>query len=107
MPTEIILFELYDELTDTYEFLVWLHNIIVFAGGGLGLLAWLLILRQPVVGRNGNLWAFCYTSILYYATLIGIDSSYYEAAVLDGASVWQQIRHIPILVLRPVSLQVY
>jgi len=45
-----------------------------------------------------------YTSILYYATLIGIDSSYYEAAVLDGASVWQQIRHITLPCLRPTII---
>ena len=45
-----------------------------------------------------------YTSILYYATLIGIDSSYYEAAVLDGASVWQQIKHITLPCLRPTII---
>ena len=41
-----------------------------------------------------------YSSILYYATLIGIDKSYYEAAVLDGASVPQQIRHITLPLLK-------
>ena len=42
----------------------------------------------------------CYSSILYFATLIGIDDSYYEAAVIDGASTWQQIRHITLPCLK-------
>ena len=34
-----------------------------------------------------NLWkGFGYSSILYYATVIGIDSSLYEAATVDGAN---------------------
>ncbi len=37
-----------------------------------------------------------YTSILYYSTLIGIDKTFYEAAVVDGASLWQQIFRITL-----------
>lgn len=39
---------------------------------------------------------FGYSSILYYSTVISIDKSLYEAAVMDGASAWQQIIHITI-----------
>ncbi len=47
------------------------------------------------------LWKnFGYNTILYYATLIGIDDSYYEASVIDGASTWQQIRHITLPCLK-------
>ncbi|HWT73595.1 MAG TPA: ABC transporter permease subunit [Mobilitalea sp.] len=47
------------------------------------------------------LWkSFGYFSILYFATLIGIDKSYYEAAVLDGASVGQQIKFITLPFLK-------
>ena len=47
------------------------------------------------------LWKnFGYNTILYYATLIGIDDSYYEAAVIDGANTWQQIRHITLPCLK-------
>ena len=42
-----------------------------------------------------------YNTVLYYATLIGIDVSYYEAAVVDGASRWQRIRYITIPSLIP------
>ncbi|MGL4338794.1 MAG: ABC transporter permease [Turicibacter sp.] len=35
-------------------------------------------------------------SILYLSALTGIDQEQYEAAIVDGASRWQQIRHITI-----------
>ena len=37
-----------------------------------------------------------YSSILYYSTIIGIDKSLYEAAVVDGASTWDQIVHVTL-----------
>ena len=33
---------------------------------------------------------------MYYATIMGIDPTYYEAATVDGASKWQRIRNITI-----------
>lgn len=42
-----------------------------------------------------------YNTILYYATLMGIDTSYYEAAVVDGATRWQRIRYITLPSLIP------
>lgn len=49
-----------------------------------------------------NLWKnMGYNTVLYYATLIGIDVSYYEAAVVDGDSRWQRIRYITIPSLIP------
>lgn len=35
-------------------------------------------------------------SILYLSALTGIDQEQYEAAVVDGASRWQQIRHVTL-----------
>ena len=40
--------------------------------------------------------------IIYLATIVGISPEYYEAARLDGASKWQQIRHITLPFVRPV-----
>jgi len=49
-----------------------------------------------------SLWkGFGYTSIMYYATLVGIDHSYYEAAMIDGANRWKSIWHITLPSLRP------
>ena len=47
---------------------------------------------------------FGYNCILYNATLVGIDRGYYEAAVIDGASRWQQIRHITLPELVPTII---
>lgn len=45
-----------------------------------------------------------YNCIIYYATLVGIDYSYYEAAVIDGASRWQQIKNITLPLLKPTII---
>lgn len=42
--------------------------------------------------------------LLYLSTLLSIDNSYYEAAMLDGASKWQQICHITIPLLKPTIM---
>jgi putative aldouronate transport system permease protein len=41
-------------------------------------------------------------SLLYLAGILGIDPQYYEAARLDGASKWQEIRYITLPLLAPV-----
>ena len=59
----------------------------------------------PVILVLVNLWkTFGYNSILYYATVIGIDSSLYEAAVMDGANRWQKIRHVTLPALKPTVI---
>lgn len=48
-----------------------------------------------------NLWkGIGYSSIMYYATVIGIDSALYEAASIDGANVWQQVWHVTLPALK-------
>lgn len=41
-------------------------------------------------------------SIIYLATLSGVDQSLYEAAAIDGAGRFQQIRHITLPALVPI-----
>lgn len=43
-----------------------------------------------------------YNTVVYLASICGIDKTYYEAAVLDGASKWQQIKFITLPLLKPV-----
>ena len=51
------------------------------------------------------LWkTFGYNSIIYYATLVGVDHCYYEAAAIDGATRWQQIRHVTLPALTPTII---
>lgn len=42
--------------------------------------------------------------LMYYASLLSIDSSYMEAAVIDGATHWQVIRHIILPFLYPMMI---
>lgn len=59
----------------------------------------------PVILVLVNRWKLTgYGTIVYLATLSGIDSSYYEAAEIDGASRWQQIRYISLPLLRPTVI---
>lgn len=41
-------------------------------------------------------------AVIYIAAIAGIDNEYYEAAVLDGASKWQQILHITLPIIQPI-----
>ncbi len=44
-----------------------------------------------------------YNSILYFATAMGIDPSYYDAAMIDGASKWQQIKNVTLPHILPIA----
>ncbi|CAM3454297.1 ABC transporter permease [Erysipelothrix anatis] len=43
-----------------------------------------------------------YQSVIYFASIMGIDPTYYEAAKIDGANRWQQIRHVTIPQIVPL-----
>jgi alpha-1,4-digalacturonate transport system permease protein len=45
-------------------------------------------------------------TLIIMAGLQGIDSSYHEAASIDGASAWQRFRYITLPLLRPTTLVV-
>lgn len=47
-----------------------------------------------------------YSTILYIATLTGIDPALYEAAEIDGASIWQKVRYIDLPSLMPTIMMV-
>lgn len=42
--------------------------------------------------------------LLYLSSILGIDSSYYEAATIDGATKWQQIRKITLPLVKPTII---
>jgi len=44
-----------------------------------------------------------YPMVIYLAALQGIPTSLYEAAEIDGASVWQRTRHITIPLISPAT----
>ena len=49
-----------------------------------------------------DVWKWAgYNSIIYMAAMSGFDGSLYEAATIDGASRFQQIRYLTIPMLKP------
>lgn len=55
-----------------------------------------------------NVWkGLGYSMVVYLATITGIDSSYYEAAVIDGATVWQQMKHITLPLMKSVIIMMF
>lgn len=60
---------------------------------------WPLILTIVHVWQNAG-----QSSIIYMASIGGIDKSLYESARLDGASKWKQIVHITLPMLRPMII---
>nr|WP_279289751.1 ABC transporter permease subunit [Anaerocolumna cellulosilytica] len=52
-----------------------------------------------------NIWKGAgYSAIIYFATITGFDTSYYESAEVDGATMWQKIRFITIPLLKPTVI---
>jgi len=45
-----------------------------------------------------------YGMVVYLATIMGISDEYYEAARVDGANVFQQIRYITLPLLKPTFI---
>ena len=45
-----------------------------------------------------------YYSVLYMAAIAGINTDYLEAAQLDGAGKWQQIKNITLPLIRPTMI---
>lgn len=61
--------------------------------------------KWPFILVFMNAWkGVGYGSIVYLAAIIGIDRTYYEAATIDGANKWQQIKNITIPLIVPLMI---
>lgn len=59
----------------------------------------------PAILIIANLWkSIGYSTVLYLAAITGIDRTQYEAAAVDGATKWQQIRHVTLPNLRTMII---
>lgn len=59
----------------------------------------------PVIIVLVYLWqGMGYSSIVYFASVVGIDRGYYEAAEIEGATHWQKICHITLPLIRPTII---
>lgn len=80
------------------------NKLAIFAGGGaveyMRKAEWF----QTIYVLSG-IWQHAgWNSIIYMAALAGIDESYYEAAVIDGASRMQKIIYISIPCILPTMI---
>ncbi|MDR0450784.1 MAG: ABC transporter permease subunit [Treponema sp.] len=45
-----------------------------------------------------------YGAVIYISSLAAVDPSYHEAAIIDGANLWQRIWHIDLATIRPIVI---
>lgn len=61
--------------------------------------AWVVLLPLFYVWKGIG-----YTAVLYLSAIMGIDSESYDSAKIDGANVFQRIRHITLPLLKPTVI---
>ncbi|QGQ98303.1 sugar ABC transporter permease [Paenibacillus psychroresistens] len=91
------------------------YNIFNFDFGVLNTLLRKLSMTPVDIYSNPTIWMFLlpffyiwktigFTSVLYLAAIMGIDSESYESAKIDGANIFQRIRHITLPALTPTII---
>ena len=59
----------------------------------------------PLILTLCNLWKNVgYSTVLYLAAITGIDTTQYEAAAIDGATKWQQVRYVTLPNIRTMII---
>lgn len=62
-------------------------------------------LYWPAILISVGIWKnIGYNAAMYFATVVGIDKTYYEAAMMDGATKWQQAMRVTVPLLRPLMI---
>lgn len=81
-------------------------NKTILAGLGMDSVSWYTYTGAwPFILVIVNLWKnMGYQSIVYMASISGIDKSIYEAAAIDGATKMQQIRKVTLPMLKPTVI---
>ena len=96
----IVAYLVYSMLSQEYGFI----NKFILAPLGFDPVAWYMEPKYwPYILTLVSIWkGVGYLSIVYIAAIIGIDHEYYEASTIDGATKWQQIKHITLPLILPV-----
>lgn len=81
-----------------------INNVLVSLG--MDKISWYTEPKKwPLLLVIVNNWKIVgYSCVFYLAAICGIDKAYYESAMLDGATKWQQIKHITIPHLKPMII---
>ncbi|MGE6228498.1 ABC transporter permease [Paenibacillus chitinolyticus] len=96
----IVAYLVYSMLSQEYGFI----NKFILSPLGFDPIAWYMEPKYwPYILTLVSIWkGVGYLSIVYIAAIIGIDHEYYEASTIDGATKWQQIKHITLPLILPV-----
>lgn len=85
-----------------------LLNTIIRAFGGQKVMWYSQGKYWPFILVFMNLWkSVGYNMVVYLASITGIDGALYEAAMLDGASKWQQAKYITLPMLKSISVVMF
>lgn len=88
-----------------FEYQYGLINNIVTSMGGGRIDFYNTPSYWPVLITLFYLWKnIGYGMVVYLATIMGIDTEYYEAARVDGANIFQQIRYITLPLIKPTFI---
>ena len=91
------------------------YNMFNFEFGAMNTFLKSIGLEPIDVYSNKGVWPFIligvsafknvgYGTVMYLASISNIDASLYEAADLDGATMWQKIRYITLPGIRPTII---
>ncbi len=83
-----------------------LVNRYILKAFGIEPVSWYLEPKYwPFILVITNAWKNVgYGSVIYISAMTGIDTEYYEAATIDGATKWQQVRFITVPLLVPIMV---
>lgn len=80
-------------------------NALIAQTGGDPVKIYSIAGAWPIIIIICHLWQSTgYGSIVYFAAIMGIDNSLFEAAAIDGASAWQRIRYVILPSLKPTFI---
>lgn len=83
-------------------------NLIIEAFGGKDIMWYSAPQFWPFILVFMSTWkSMGYNMVVYLASITGIDTSLYEAAILDGATKWQQAKYITIPAIRPMIIMMF
>ena len=73
---------------------------------GISEIAWYMEKEYwPFILTSVHIWKqIGFSTVIYLASIVGIDPEYYDAAMIDGAGKWRQIRSITLPLLVPIII---
>lgn len=73
---------------------------------GMEKISWYFVPKYwPIFLVVVYLWkTISYNSLVYYSSIINVDTSLYESGALDGCNTWQTIRHIMLPMIKPTII---